>query len=69
MLDGRVLVAHNVPFDARFLEAEFNRCGVSLPPPPVMCTMQLASSLPAGAQPRRMLCSREHHPVAMAQRA
>src|SRR5260221_771167 len=43
LLDGRVLVAHNVPFDARFLEAEFNRCGVRMPPPPLMCTMQLAS--------------------------
>ncbi len=44
LLTGRVLVAHNVPFDARFLDAEFSRCGVRLPPPPVMCTMQLASS-------------------------
>lgn len=43
MLSGHVLVAHNVPFDARFLEAEFNRCGVRMPPPPLMCTMQLAS--------------------------
>jgi len=43
ILDGRVLVAHNVAFDARFLEAEFGRCGVHLPPPPLMCTMQLAS--------------------------
>lgn len=43
MLSGRVLVAHNVSFDARFLNAEFARCGVRLPPPPVMCTMALAS--------------------------
>jgi len=43
LLAGRVLVAHNVPFDARFLEAEFSRCGTRLPPPPLMCTMQLAS--------------------------
>ncbi len=43
LLSGHVLVAHNVPFDARFLEAEFNRCGARMPPPPVMCTMQLAS--------------------------
>ena len=43
MLSGRVLVAHNVSFDARFLDAEFGRCGVRLPPPPVMCTMALAS--------------------------
>src|SRR5260370_1316752 len=43
LLSGHVLVAHNVPFDARFLESEFNRCGARMPPPPVMCTMQLAS--------------------------
>jgi DNA polymerase-3 subunit epsilon len=43
MLSGRVLVAHNASFDARFLDAEFARCGLRLPPPPVMCTMALAS--------------------------
>lgn len=43
LLSGRVLVAHNVSFDALFLGEEFSRCGVCLPPPPVMCTMQLAS--------------------------
>ena len=43
LLTGRVLVAHNVPFDARFLDAEFSRCGVRMPPP-AMCTMQLASA-------------------------
>jgi DNA polymerase-3 subunit epsilon len=72
MLAGRVLVAHNVPFDARFLEAEFSRCGVSLPPPPLMCTMQLAKLLfagPARAQSGRVLRRREHQPVAVAQRA
>jgi DNA polymerase-3 subunit epsilon len=43
LLTGRVLVAHNATFDVRFLDAEFSRCGARLPPPPVMCTMQLAS--------------------------
>ncbi|MHB1487450.1 MAG: 3'-5' exonuclease [Acidimicrobiales bacterium] len=42
-LSGRVLVAHNARFDVGFLDAEFDRCGVQLPPPPVMCTMQLSS--------------------------
>ncbi len=54
MLDGRVLVAHNVPFDVRFLDAEFGRCGVSLPPPPLMCTMQLASSYLPGLPGRNL---------------
>jgi DNA polymerase-3 subunit epsilon len=51
LLAGRVLVAHNARFDAMFLATEFDRCGMQLPPAPVMCTMQLAShylgSLPA----------------------
>jgi DNA polymerase III subunit epsilon len=41
-LAGRVLVAHNATFDLRFLQAEFGRCGVTLPWSPVICTMQLA---------------------------
>lgn len=44
LLSGRVLVAHNATFDARFLTREFSRCGLRLPTPPIMCTMQLASS-------------------------
>lgn len=42
-LRGRVFVAHNAPFDWRFIEAEFQRCGHSLPAVPTMCTMQLAA--------------------------
>lgn len=55
LLSGRVLVAHNASFDARFLDAEFGRLGVWLPPPPVMCTMSLAThylrDLPARSLP------------------
>jgi DNA polymerase III subunit epsilon len=43
-LSGRVFVAHNVRFDMTFIEAELERCGIRLPPPPAMCTMILASS-------------------------
>ena len=42
ILRGRVVVAHNVQFDLRFLHSEFARIGISLPELPVMCTMQLA---------------------------
>ncbi|CAL9663104.1 3'-5' exonuclease DinG [Actinosynnema sp. ALI-1.44] len=44
-LAGRVLVAHNLAFDARFLAAEFARLGVDLDPDG-LCTMRLA---PPGA--------------------
>lgn len=55
LLSGRVLVAHNASFEARFLDAEFGRCAVRLPPPPVLCTMALAAhylpGLPARSLP------------------
>ncbi|MFE9744312.1 exonuclease domain-containing protein [Saccharothrix saharensis] len=40
-LAGRVVVAHNLSFDARFLTAEFARAGVDLPVTG-LCTMRLA---------------------------
>ncbi|ONI82183.1 hypothetical protein ALI22I_39270 [Saccharothrix sp. ALI-22-I] len=40
-LAGRVVVAHNLSFDARFLIAEFGRIGVDLPVTG-LCTMRLA---------------------------
>jgi DNA polymerase-3 subunit epsilon len=41
-LANRVLVAHNLSFDARFLGAEFGRLGVELPTVG-LCTMKLAA--------------------------
>ncbi|MFG2049916.1 exonuclease domain-containing protein [Micromonospora sp. NPDC048935] len=45
LLRGRVLVAHNLNFDARFLHAEYQRVGINAPirHAPGLCTMQLAS--------------------------
>ncbi|MQS13567.1 3'-5' exonuclease [Streptomyces kaniharaensis] len=42
LLTGRVLVGHHVSCDHAFLEREFARIGVPLPPVPVLCTMRLA---------------------------
>lgn len=42
LLEGRVVVAHNAPFDLGFLHAEFDRAGHPLPPVPALCTMALA---------------------------
>jgi DNA polymerase-3 subunit epsilon len=53
-LRGRVVVAHNVQFDLRFLLAEFGRIGISLPQLPVMCTMQLAPQYLRGLPARSL---------------
>ncbi|MGW2373597.1 MULTISPECIES: 3'-5' exonuclease [Kitasatospora] len=42
LLAGRVLVGHHVSCDHAFLDREFARIGVSLPPVPLLCTMGLA---------------------------
>lgn len=42
LLAGRVLVGHHVSCDQAFLEREFARIGVPLPPVPLLCTMGLA---------------------------
>lgn len=39
-LSGAVLVAHNAPFDAGFLEAEMTRAGVGCAPSRYWCTLQ-----------------------------
>ena len=42
LLEGAVLVAHNAPFDVGFLEAEFARAGMRLPPVPIVDTTVFA---------------------------
>jgi DNA polymerase-3 subunit epsilon len=39
-LAGTTLVAHNAPFDVKFLIAEMARVGLEWPSPPVMCTLE-----------------------------
>ncbi|MGA3565429.1 exonuclease domain-containing protein [Melissospora conviva] len=52
LLRGRVLVAHNLSFDARFLTAEYLRLGISAPihADEGLCTMRLASHFLPGAR-------------------
>lgn len=61
-LAGRVLVAHNVSFDLRFLDAELTRSGLRLPPPPTLCTMKLSSSYLASLPARTLVacCAAAH---------
>jgi DNA polymerase-3 subunit epsilon len=44
-LAGRVLVAHNAPFDRRVLRQAFHRVGLEWPNPPVICTAAVARRL------------------------
>ena len=60
LLRGRVLVAHNLSFDAPFLAAEFARAGylVGLDGASGLCTMRLASHyLPAGLRTLEACCN------------
>jgi DNA polymerase-3 subunit epsilon len=42
---GRVMVAHNAPFDRRVLRQGFSRIGLEWPDPPVICTAALARTM------------------------
>ena len=44
-LRGRVMVAHNAPFDRRVLRQAFDRVGLDWPDPPVLCTAAMARVL------------------------
>jgi DNA polymerase-3 subunit epsilon len=44
-LAGRILVAHNAPFDRRVLRQAFDRIGLEWPNPPVICTAAVARRL------------------------
>ncbi len=45
LLHGRVLVAHNAPFDRRVLRQAFSRVALEWPDPPVICTAALARAV------------------------
>jgi DNA polymerase-3 subunit epsilon len=45
LLHGRVLVAHNAPFDRRVLRQAFARIGLDWPDPPVLCTAAMARAM------------------------
>ena len=47
-LEGRVFVAHNAPFDWRFVSAELARAGKEAPEGPRLCTVRLARRLLPG---------------------
>jgi DNA polymerase-3 subunit epsilon len=52
---GRVLVAHNAPFDRRVLRQAFERSGLDWPEPPTLCTAGLARALLPLRRERRLV--------------
>jgi DNA polymerase III subunit epsilon len=54
-LDGRVMVAHNAPFDRRVLRQAFTRIGRDWPDPPVLCTAALARTMLPLQRERRLV--------------
>lgn len=57
-LRGRIVVAHNIEFDLRFLREELRRAGVALDNPwlPRLCTMRWAGRLLPGASRSLQVC-------------
>lgn len=53
-LEGRVLVAHNAPFDRRVLRQSCERIGLPWPQPPSLCTAALARALLPLQRERRL---------------
>ena len=53
-LRGRVMVAHNAPFDRRVLRQAFSRIGRDWPDPPVICTAALARTMLPLQRERRL---------------
>lgn len=58
LLEGAVVVAHNVLFDVGFLRGEFRQAGHILPPVAALCTAQLTRLLYPDAEAKLAECCR-----------
>jgi DNA polymerase III epsilon subunit-like protein len=54
LLDGAVMVAHNIRFDRDFLSAELSAAGVFLPAVPCLCTLEMSYRLEPGLTNHRL---------------
>jgi DNA polymerase-3 subunit epsilon len=67
-LEGRVFVAHNAPYDWRFLGSEMHRARAVLPRGPRVCTVQLARRLLPGLQRRGLDSLARYYGVEISER-
>ena len=60
LLAGKVLLAHNLRFDAGFLNAEFRRCGLEVPTSRGIDTLQMSRHFDSGERSHKLAdaCSR-----------
>ena len=61
MLHGKVLVAHNLPFDLRMITAEYRRLGVQFDPGIGICTYKLTKQRLNVACKERGINLAQHH--------
>ena len=61
LLHGRVLVAHNLPFDLRMITAEYKRFGVQIDPGVGICTYKLTKQKLNVACAERGINLVQHH--------
>jgi DNA polymerase III epsilon subunit family exonuclease len=64
LLEGAVVVAHNVLFDVGFLRGEFQQAGLTMPPVAALCTAQLTRLLYPDSEAKLTECCRRfgiHH--------
>ncbi|MFZ9427273.1 MAG: PolC-type DNA polymerase III, partial [Ilumatobacteraceae bacterium] len=65
---GRVVVAHNAPFDTRFLRTAAEQLGMSLPWVGVLCTLDLSRRLdPARRRNHRLSTLCEEYGISLDQ--
>jgi DNA polymerase III subunit epsilon len=64
-LEGRVFVAHNAPFDWRFLSYQFGDSMGSVPEGPRLCTLQMARRLAPGLGRKNLDAVASHFGVAV----
>ncbi|MCK4259935.1 MAG: hypothetical protein KAX49_13215 [Halanaerobiales bacterium] len=62
-LAGTIVVGHNVSFDYRFLESEFQRAGITLPTIPSICTLNLVKKVDPNIPSGKLTLLCDHYDI------